>query len=434
MSTVMEGIWTFTASIFDVIVILYYFNAFYEKKAGKKKFLLSFCLAVLSIWTSFYVQNLLFNLTISLTAVLIIGVAFECNIRKKLLSAFALAVIQIFTEGVTAEICFFTGTIVYLGGSNYFLPEEKRGLYYLMAIFSKIFAVVVLYIFNRCIWKKQRGGMLQEMKPQHIVLLSISILCGTLGTIFNFTIQNSKIVFEWFPIIKVILIAINAVVWVLYYQMRRIDQLTMDKKLQQEEYRYKLEYYQELEQHQQEIRTIRHDMRNQLIGIVAAIPNQEKAERQIQLIMEEIASAEQKLFSENPAVNAVLNVKQKMAMEKGIKMEMDIKVPARLEMNPGDIGILLGNILDNAIEAAEKCEENRRYIFLKMYQYNKCLVISCENSTRQKVTSLQSQKADGFYHGIGLKSIEKIVEKYNGEHTIKTENSHFLTEISIWLH
>lgn len=303
-----------------------------------------------------------------------------------------------------------------------------------MAIFSKIFAVVVLYIFNRCIWKKQRGGMLQEMKPQHIVLLSISILCGTLGTIFNFTIQNSKIVFEWFPIINVILIAINAVVWVLYYQMRRIDQLTMDKKLQQEEYRYKLEYYQELEQHQQEIRTIRHDMRNQLIGIVAAIPNQEKAERQIQLIMEEIASAEQKLFSENPAVNAVLNVKQKMAMEKGIKMEMDIKVPARLEMNPGDIGILLGNILDNAIEAAEKCEENRRYISLKMYQYNKCLVISCENSTRQKVTSLQSQKADGFYHGIGLKSIEKIVEKYNGEHTIKIENSHFLTEISIWLH
>ena len=55
MSTVMEGIWTFTASIFDVIVILYYFNAFYEKKAGKKKFLLSFCLAVLSIWTSYYV-------------------------------------------------------------------------------------------------------------------------------------------------------------------------------------------------------------------------------------------------------------------------------------------------------------------------------------------------------------------------------------------
>ena len=86
----------------------------------------------------------------------------------------------------------------------------------------------------------------------------------------------------------------------------------------------------------------------------------------------------------------------------------DIKVEAK------DIGILVGNILDNAIEGCERCF-GKRYISLKTVYRNNTVTLVCENSTDGLVESFNTRKEDKLAHGMGIQSMKRLVKSYGGE-------------------
>ncbi len=121
----------------------------------------------------------------------------------------------------------------------------------------------------------------------------------------------------------------------------------------------------------------------------------------------------------NDALDIVITQKSLLCTSKDIRFTYILSGECLFFMNKSDLTSLFGNILDNAIEAAEKEEGEYRIIKLKAFQQNSMILIQEENYAHQKVSFDKnglplSNKGDSNYHGFGSKSISYITEKYHG--------------------
>ena len=87
-------------------------------------------------------------------------------------------------------------------------------------------------------------------------------------------------------------------------------------------------------------------------------------------------------------------------------------------------------MLDNAIEACQMCDRDRK-IHLTIRYHEGIVAIQCENSCKEKVVSMRTQKQDIENHGFGMMSMKHIVEKYNGMIAFDAEENWFVLKISL---
>ena len=103
-------------------------------------------------------------------------------------------------------------------------------------------------------------------------------------------------------------------------------------------------------------------------------------------------------------------------------------------LSDGDISILVGNLLDNAIEACEQIQDGMRWVLFKLKKRQHSLFIEISNSLgtvpRIKDGELLTSKKDKRLHGYGLKSVKRIVQKYDGVFSFSVEADVFKVKIS----
>lgn len=116
----------------------------------------------------------------------------------------------------------------------------------------------------------------------------------------------------------------------------------------------------------------------------------------------------------NSMLDVVINTKYRIMKQKNIIFMNDISLLQEIPINELDLGILLGNLLDNAIEASVQSEES--YISLVIQCKNHLMELELTNSyDKKRMQDFQTTKKEKRFHGIGLKSVEKIVERYDGK-------------------
>ena len=141
-------------------------------------------------------------------------------------------------------------------------------------------------------------------------------------------------------------------------------------------------------------------------------------------------------MSRNSAVDAVLNEKLLYAQKNAITTQFDV-TPLEGNVIPAmDICTIIGNALDNAIEACIKIQNpTDRYIYIKLHDCDNEVIISIKNSSseapKRRAGSYVSTKKDGKNHGLGLKSIKRTVDKHKGDMLIKYENQEFNIVVSL---
>lgn len=140
--------------------------------------------------------------------------------------------------------------------------------------------------------------------------------------------------------------------------------------------------------------------------------------------------------SGNLPVDAVINYKNELAQKKGIKIYLQERIPIELPYRDSDLCIILGNLLDNSIEALENHEDIHKEIFISIYFSKEKLKIEIKNPytgnvRRNRNGAYLSNKTDKNNHGIGLKSVVEIVELYSGIMEIETIDSIFKVTIII---
>ena len=185
------------------------------------------------------------------------------------------------------------------------------------------------------------------------------------------------------------------------------------------------------------IRKIRHDMVKHL-NIYMRLLNDGKydaVKTAIGLHIEDCGKNRYVYITQNDLINAVINEKALLCKDKAI--EFDIKISAAAEeAHELDVAVMLSNLLDNAVEAQEKLDkESKKYISLNIFSYQNKYCILVKNTIFQSVLENNpgffTDKADTSLHGIGMKSIEDTVEKYNGYVEKYEEDAMFCVHIMI---
>ncbi|OOM16685.1 sensor histidine kinase [Clostridium saccharobutylicum] len=201
-----------------------------------------------------------------------------------------------------------------------------------------------------------------------------------------------------------------------------------------EEAKYKEDYYNKVEENQKNIREIRHNLINQIIVLKSQVNGGKVSEAN--KIMDDIILETQKngwgIYTDNIPINAILNAKINQGELYGIQWELDVKVPKDLNIDIRDIGTVLGNILDNAIEASSMLEKGDKLINVIIHCKNNNMSIYIKNPKNISGTAINTWKKDKENHGIGLKSVKKIVNKYNGIITCEDKNTDYEVNIMMW--
>jgi len=210
----------------------------------------------------------------------------------------------------------------------------------------------------------------------------------------------------------------------------------MNYQMKMQQMKTELEMYEQISELTQDLRTLRHDMRGN-IGVIKALyesKEYDKIGEYISQIFQDIEPAEDLVIVSNKAVSIVLSQKCRMARKEGIRISSRI-IAEDYGMEELDICSLLSNILDNAIESARKCPEEKRYIDFEMVEEGDGYVIRCENpyveSPVMKQEQYISSKKNAENHGYGVGIIRRLAKKYSGRARISHEMGIFIVEVYI---
>lgn len=169
-------------------------------------------------------------------------------------------------------------------------------------------------------------------------------------------------------------------------------------------------------------REFRHNIKNYCIGLRVNIEHDDR-DKALDMLdhMLDVGKPEEEILvnSGNDLIDSLINYKYYEAKKYNIQVETDILIPVEIpKVGYGDLTIILGNLIDNAIEAAAICQKVRMVNIVIEVKRNE-LIIDIRN-TYEKEPCMDKQgefmtgKADGEKHGFGIKSVKKAVEKYDG--------------------
>ena len=187
---------------------------------------------------------------------------------------------------------------------------------------------------------------------------------------------------------------------------------------------------------QQKTKEYRHDLRHHMQYLAACIENNrlEHATEYIQGICSEIEASKIITFCENEAANLIFSAFAERAKGQGILLKVKAQIPRQIHISESDLCVLLSNALENAIHACCKVKENgvEASIEVSAFEKNKKLFLQFINSCDSDVSFVQgipvTNEPD---HGIGVRSICALVDRYDGIYTFEIEEGRFILRVSI---
>lgn len=280
-----------------------------------------------------------------------------------------------------------------------YVVETKREYYFLLLMVPIICIFIALIIL--------------ELMLRHGVSDTISVLIAYIGLMY-----------------------INAIVFSMYeLNMRQLEK-GYKYKLIEKQLEFQLNHYNKLAENREVLSEVIHDFKNHL----SCIYNLYKYEKENELgnYIENLISltdTEKIIDTGNPVIDAVLSEKADIANKIGINFRRELNLPSNIAIKHTDLCIVLGNSLDNAIEACKRITDNalKKEIKLSMNYRDKYLIIvvsnTCDKAPVRWGRFFKSSKPSPELHGLGLQSIDRTVKKYNGNMVVKYDKSLFELEI-----
>lgn len=188
----------------------------------------------------------------------------------------------------------------------------------------------------------------------------------------------------------------------------------------------------------EELSFFRHDIKNQFEIIKELVDKGEYQKLKGMLSVLSSQAENNVIFcnTQNFAIDSIVNYKLRNINQKKIKAEKEIAIPRDLDLEISDMSSLLGNLLDNALQALEEVEDEK-YLFVKIVYSMDNLIIRIQNNFSHQIKYINGKivttKCDKENHGIGLNSVKKIVEKYQGYMKIDHRSSYFTVDIILYI-
>lgn len=192
--------------------------------------------------------------------------------------------------------------------------------------------------------------------------------------------------------------------------------------------------YQELNESYERYRHLVHDEKHILCYLKECIQTGKNQEALafIESSQKSIADRSRSFWTGITTLDFMLNIKKRKMDSVHIEFFLEAKV-SEIPMEDADFIVALGNLLDNAIEAAEQCQKENRKIWMSIQNINEMFLMNlkntCETEPIEKNNKFVTHKKNADRHGLGVESVRRIMDKYQGEISFDYKNGFF--EVSI---
>lgn len=281
-----------------------------------------------------------------------------------------------------------------------------------------------------------------NIKKREFVYIIIPLLGNMISFVFVFTylftnpntndLENIVIL-----IISIILLLSNLSLVFVTNKIVKDSELKSENTLIKEKIDMQYKYYLSIKENQEETRKLYHDMKNHILCIENLKYNNIDTSNYIDKIKKGIDICKPKINTNNMILDVILNEKKKVCDENNIRMTVDINFLKCNFIDVVDICSIFSNIIDNAIEACKKIDDDsiQRKIKIRGSVINKFFVIKCENTKVNDIIikngRLITNKKNEIAHGVGINSVEKSVKKYDGNLKIDYSINEFKIKIFI---
>ena len=403
--------------IFAVYLFFYYFDIFLKRR--KRTVLSMIGLVIFMAWqfemSSVNLLPAYGNIIVTIiTTLFAVAQIYEGKFWNKCIFTIAFNAIWMLIETISGNIlltycCEFT---------------DLQALGTLGSFTSKIVFMIAITALKRVFTKDE----IKELPVRYSFML-VLIPIGSIYIMNNIFMLGYKLHSNraniQSAVTAVILLGVNVLVFYIYIKLA--DDLQLRRMTSVYEQQLDL-----CERHQQErelsilrLRDMRHNMKNNLVSILAYAENgdNEKIIRFVNEIMEEGGIKTSTVTnSGNIVIDSLIGYWYVEAKKVGIDFSVNLNIPMEMPFRGADICLILGNILENAVEAAQKAE-GKKYIRLHMKYDKNNLLLFVENNykgvlIKTKDKRLKSTKTDAENHGVGLSSVYRIAAKYHGVVTI----------------
>ena len=395
-----------------LILYWYYVEQIGEIEKGYAKRLLGFSLTagilVLSIWLPACLVWLLLTAVILLYDLFFDKEPFAAQWWRIWLPGFFIAALFLFPFPNT----FLTG----FTADNKFLLHGPVTLLFLLLLAKKrnilragsvILTLTIYFLVCAFLWLSGNSQLLQMAEPLRDVLLWGGAL---LETLLFLIIEGT-----------------------LYFYKKGYE-------FQTEQFRRDLmeHQYEEIKGVYMDMRGWRHDYHNhmQVMKAQLALGNLEEIQEYLNALEKELDHVDTLVKSGNLMTDAILNSKLTLARRQKIRINCNAKIPERISVEDVDLCVILGNLMDNALEACKQIAEENRFLRIYMKVNKSQLYLSIQNSAKE-YTDFDEQnyitKKRGN-HGLGMKRVQTAVEKYQGYLNLANEPGIFAAEVTIPLH
>lgn len=415
--------------IFEQFVSFMYFNNKFEKNRSPKKIVALYVLSFFIQFSLNFLHSPIINLiSFFICNIIVLKMSYDVNIKNMLFSVILLIGLMLTTELL----------VMY----SYAAINKIQLLSYEDSAYSMLFQTITtksLYFLSVYYLSKLNIKPYRIKNPGDFSLLFLPVTSISAALIFNYIIGKVSLnhnVYIAFSILSFVLLFSNVFVFFLHEKI--IYTLTRNAEYQLEIQKTEInqEYYCELERQYETSNILIHDIKKHLTVIKSLAENEDFTgiQKYIDSVYTENDVKSLKQFSNNKLINVIVSRYYNLCNESDISLSVDIRNIDFSFINDSDLTSLLNNLLENSYEAAKESDgktidvtiSRKNEQFISFYVIN-----SCDTPPQRNGHLFTTSKKDKTHHGFGIKSINRVANKYNGRAEFKYDevNKKFLSSI-----
>lgn len=415
-------------NIFYMFIIYSFFDVYLEKKKiSKKAFILVYILYYLFISIVYLkVGNAVLTLSTNIIVTIIICNLYDTGWKEKLFST-----VIVHTIGMICELI-----LLFEIDKYNFIENDIRFIWEVVC--SKLLLFMILKILEHY-RKKRKTDYIKNEYWSYIFLVPIFSIF-ILHTLFLYYSIEKRLFCINIIILSIVgVLAINLVTFYLNNKIIERCQINSENTILQNKIKYYTYQYSEIDKYQKKVRSLSHDMKNHLISIrlLAEKEGNEEIKKYVNDLLKYNNISDSVLDTGNTVIDAIIGYKISYADSLGIKVNVDVQIAQNLDINETCICAILGNALDNAIEACSHQRQGEKKINIIVSYLMATLFICISNTYDHNLNidnnnNIITNKKDKINHGIGLNNIKQAVEKYEGQFIINYINNLFQINVLLY--
>lgn len=414
--------------LLELLITVEYFKTISVGKRVPARNIIFTCgmLAIVNSAEIIFIDNQTLTTFLMIASIFVIAFLYKLSVPKRIIFSAILVVLLILSEMLIGMFL----TVV----SDSTVEEMRSNLFFYIqgVLISKLFMFVVIRFFGYFSIKSEIKVSYWLFVPFVAMPIATFLVAYVMSEYMYRT--KEQLLMKIAAISVIALIISNVLLFYLFeLQIKNAETKTRAMLLQQQ-IQDKADYYKELAEKQRLSNKTAHDLKNQLFALEELIKKDPvSGKEELKAITDKLLSASEMTLTGIDSIDALITAKQLKMREYDICFTHRVVMPKHMSVQPLEFCIVLGNLLDNAIEANEKVAKNDRFVSLSIAQKQGYLSVQIGNAIAENVkihnNEISTTKRNKEVHGFGIQSVKEITEKYNGTISFEQKENIFIASV-----